>query len=538
VLLASAGLGVIAVAGSVLIRLLGSAPDTLFVTGRLISPLGYTNGEGCLFVMGFWLCMAGACSRRALLAGPAAGLATLMASLALLTQSRGTALAMLGSLIIVVALAPGRTRRVYGLILVAAGVAVASPNLLHIYDHQAASGAVPVAVGHAGGRAALLAAVAAGAAWGVLTAAWNRLRARPPLQARARRAGSWLLAVPVIAVLAVAAASASRIEHDVSNQWVAFTHLAPPGSAAAGPQARLLSGGGYRYDYWRIAWRAWVANPVLGVGAGNYPVTYYRDRATLEDIQQPHSIELQALAELGLVGMLLLAGLIGGVGWGAVRMRRRAARSRRSQALMVGGVGAFTAWLVQTSVDWMHLLPGLTAIALAAAVVLVAPRRTPPTGEQSVSRFRLGRAFVSRPALAVGASAVIVTLIVAGGSLSRQGLADLYLARAQNELNTQPAQALTDANRSLDFDSDSVETYYVKSAALAHFDQASAAVAALRTALAREPDNFVTWALLGDIAVREGRLPDARRDFVRARRLNPLDPTLIQLAQNPRSALG
>jgi cytochrome c-type biogenesis protein CcmH/NrfG len=205
---------------------------------------------------------------------------------------------------------------------------------------------------------------------------------------------------------------------------------------------------------------------------------------------------------------------------------------------MVGGVGAFTAWLVQTSVDWMHLLPGLTAIALAAAVVLVAPRRTPPTGEQSVSRFRLGRAFVSRPALAVGASAVIVTLIVAGGSLSRQGLADLYLARAQNELNTQPAQALTDANRSLDFDSDSVETYYVKSAALAHFDQASAAVAALRTALAREPDNFVTWALLGDIAVREGRPPDARRDFVRAHRLNPLDPTLIQLAQNPRSALG
>ncbi|MHB1467669.1 MAG: glycosyltransferase family 4 protein, partial [Solirubrobacteraceae bacterium] len=110
VALAAAGVGVAAVALSVLVRLLGHDPGALFLGGRLNEPLGYINGEGCLFAMGFWLCLAAAESRRALLAGPAIGLATLMASLALLSQSRGTTLAMLVALLAVMAPLPGRAR--------------------------------------------------------------------------------------------------------------------------------------------------------------------------------------------------------------------------------------------------------------------------------------------------------------------------------------------------------------------------------------------------------------------------------------------
>jgi len=131
----------------------------------------------------------------------------------------------------------------------------------------------------------------------------------------------------------------------------------------------------------------------------------------------------------------------------------------------------------------------------------------------------------------------VVTLVVAGASLSRQGLADLYRERAQNELAARPASALADANRSLDIDSDAVETYYVKAAALARFDQAAAAEAALGQALAQEPEDFVTWALLGDVAVRERRLRVARRDYTRAHRLNPRDTTLAELSRDPGSAL-
>ena len=540
VLLGAAGLGVAAVAISVLARLLGANPGTLFLVGRLNSPLGYINGEGCLFVMGFWLCFAAAETRRALTAGPAAGIATLMACLALLSQSRGTALAMLGSLIFVVALAPGRTRRVYGLLVLAAGVAAAAPEELRVYDHTVAE-SVPAGVGHAAGRSALLAALAVGAAWALLTWALELLPSRSV--SRVRRAAAWLLVIPVVLALAVAVISAHRIEHDIRDQWHAFTHLggSSPGgssSSASANQSRLLSGAGNRYDYWRIAWHVWREHPLLGVGAGNYARSYYQQRSTTEDIQQPHSIELQALSELGLVGaLLLLAGFIAGIAWGAVRMRPAARRSALTRSLMVGAVGAFTAWLVQTSVDWMQLLPGLTAIAIVAAAVMVRPRRLPrPAGATSRSSG-FGTSLTSRPALALGASAVVATLIVAGASLSRQGLADLYRERAQNELATRPASALTDANRSLDIDSDAVETYYVKAAALAHFDQAAGAEGAMRQALAHEPDNFVTWALLGDIAVRQHRLRVARRDYTRAHQLNPRDTTLAELSRDPGSAL-
>jgi O-Antigen ligase len=540
VLLGATGLGVTAVALSVLVRLLGGDPGALFLIGRLNSPLGYINGEGCLFAMGLWLWMAAAESRRALVAGPAAGMATLMACLALLSQSRGTALAMLGSLVVVVALAPGRTRRVYGLLVVAGGVALVAPDLLRIYDQHAA-GAIPVGVGHAAGRSALLSAAAVGVAWAVLTTGWDLLQSRRALASRARKAGSPLLVVALVLALAAAAGSTQRIERDVRDQWHAFTHLAEPSdggaTASTASHSRLLSGAGHRYDYWRIAWQVWRENPVLGVGAGNYARSYYERRATTEDIEQPHSIELQALSELGLVGALLLVGFIGGVGWGAVRMRSAAANSSLSRASMVGSLGAFVAWLVQASVDWMQLLPGLSAIALAGVAVLVRPRRLPGPAERDVPHARLRRALTGRSALALGASAVIVTLIVAGASLSRQGLSDVYRSRAQSELGSRPAAALTDVNRSLDIDPDSVESYYIKAAALAHFDEASAAEAALGKALALEPGNFVTWALLGDIAVRERKPKQAARNYLRAHELNPLNTPLRELALSPRAAL-
>jgi UDP-GlcNAc:undecaprenyl-phosphate/decaprenyl-phosphate GlcNAc-1-phosphate transferase len=538
VLLGATGLGVAAVAISVLVRLLGGNPGSLFLGGRLNSPLGYINGEGCLFVIGFWLCFAAAEARRALVAGPAAGMAALMACLAMLSQSRGTALAMLFALVAVVAVVPGHTRRIYGLLVVAGAVALATPELLRVYEHSA-GGPVSPATGHAAGRAALLAAIAAGVAWGLITLVWELAVASGARTPGAAKAGSWLLAIPLVLVLILAGASSRRIEHSVRSQWHAFTNLAPPSAgatASTASQSRLLSGGGNRYDYWRIAWRVWHENPILGVGAGNYPRPYYEQRATTEDIDQPHSIELQALSELGLVGFLLLACFIGGIGWGIMRTRPAAARSPLSRALMVGGLGAVAAWLAQTSVDWMHLLPGLTAIAIAAAAVLVRSRSPRPAAALSRDS-RLGSALASRPALALGASAVLVTLVVAGASLSRQGLADIYRTRAQQELEVHPASAIADANRSLDIDSDAVETYYVKAAALARFDQATAARAVLRQALQHEKNNFVTWTLLGDISLRQRQIAAAKRDYETAHELNPRDTTLRALAADPSTSL-
>ncbi len=185
----------------------------------------------------------------------------------------------------------------------------------------------------------------------------------------------------------------------------------------------------------------------------------------------------------------------------------------------------------------MQLLPGLTALALVAAVVVVWPRGRAAPARDALAQSRLKRALGGRPALALGASAVVVALIVAGASLSRQGLADLFRSRAQSELPRDRAAALDDVNRSLDIDADSVESYYLKAAALARFDQAAAAEASLASALRREPENFVTWVLLGDVAARQGRFHQAKTFYARAHALNPLNATLSRLAVNPRAGL-
>jgi tetratricopeptide (TPR) repeat protein len=142
-----------------------------------------------------------------------------------------------------------------------------------------------------------------------------------------------------------------------------------------------------------------------------------------------------------------------------------------------------------------------------------------------------------RPRLAT-ALIVAIGLATAGVSLSRQGLAEHFRVTAQRSLAERPADALRDADRSLRLDTAAVETYYVKAAALARFDEGPAARETLLAAARREPHDFVTWALLGDLAVRGGDLGQARRDYGRASELNPRDAGLREAALHPARAAG
>ncbi|MEY2534908.1 MAG: UDP-GlcNAc:undecaprenyl-phosphate/decaprenyl-phosphate GlcNAc-phosphate transferase, partial [bacterium] len=373
----AAGIGAVAV--YVLASMLGGDPSHLFISGRLDQPLGYINAQSTVFIMGFWLCFAVAERQRpAWLAGAGAGAATLMACLAILPQSRGAALAMIGSLVVVVALVPGsRVRRVFALLACAAGAIAASGPLLDVYD-TGLRGAVSADVAQRAALAAIVAAVAVGLIWGLAVTGFERLTAaRPDLAPRLLRGGVAVLAAGALLVAGVTAASAGKIENRVSEQWSAFVSLgSKPGSDPnSGATSRLASGAGARYDYWRVAWEAFKDRPLLGVGAGNYDRPYFRARRTGEDIRQPHSFPLQALSELGIVGGGLVALFVAGLGLAAWRIRAAAARSPLSATLMVAGVGVITAWLVHTSVDWLHLMPGVTAIPLAMLAVMALQRR-------------------------------------------------------------------------------------------------------------------------------------------------------------------
>src|SRR5206468_4221278 len=86
---------------------------------------------------------------------------------------------------------------------------------------------------------------------------------------------------------------------------------------------RFTSGGGYRYDLWRIALQAFGEQPLHGVGAGNYDSVFFAKRRQPQHVRQPHSIELQMLAELGVFGALSLLLFIATIVAAAIRAARR-----------------------------------------------------------------------------------------------------------------------------------------------------------------------------------------------------------------------
>jgi uncharacterized membrane protein YhaH (DUF805 family) len=532
VLLIATGAGIAIVAATILVRMLGGGALTLFLGGRLQAPLGYINGEGCVFAMACWGGIALAERREPLLAGLGAAAAVAMACLTLLSQSRGAAIATFAALIVALVAIPGFRRRALTLAGVAVGVAAAAGFVLKVYSASNAGTLTPSIV-HSAAIAILVSSAVTGLVWAGAIAAFRSIDRDQARRGLIRRAATVASIAVVAAPVLTLAVEHSRVEHTVSTQWHAFVHLSDPGSARTTGQTRLLSGAGDRYDYWRVAWNGFVAQPLAGLGAGNYPAYFFRYRRTPESIQNPHSLELQTLSELGIVGLLLLALIVVGVALGARRLRGAARSSPWARTTMVAATGAAVAWFVDSSGDWMQLLPGVMAIALVAAAVLCRARDL----DDAVPPGPVGSGTRRVPALAAVA-AVGFVLAVGGAGLARAGLVQVYLDGARGELAAHPAAAVRDAGRVLRLDAASLDAYYVKAAGYARFDKAGEARSTLMAAAREDPDNFVTWTLLGDLEVRLRNFAAARTFYKRAHFLDPRDPGLAALAADPASALG
>jgi UDP-GlcNAc:undecaprenyl-phosphate GlcNAc-1-phosphate transferase len=539
-LLTGAGIGVGVVAATVLIRMLGGDPAALFLGGRLNAPLGYINGEGAAFAMSCWFGLALAERREPLLAGLGAAATVALACLTLLSQSRGAAIASFVAVLVALAVIPGRVRRVLALAVVAAGVAAASAAVVNVYSVGEAGGVTASAAHHAA-LAILGSAALVGIAWAAAVGLGRAVENRGPDQAASLHRVATVLAILVVAApIATAVVRSATIERTVRQQWNAFVHLSDAGSSSPGAaQTRLFSGAGNRYDYWRIAWHAFTAHPLVGVGAGNYAESYYRDRQTLEAIENPHSLELQTLSELGLIGALLLTLALAGVAVGAARMRRLAQTSLRVRATMVAALGATIVWLVDTSGDWMHLIPGVTAIAILSVAAICQAGALDPAPADHVRPPGDAAASAPRRSIAVliGAGAVAFVLAISGACLLRAALVRVYLHDARAELSSHPTKAITDAGRALRLDGGNLDAYYVKAAGQARLNEAPASRATLRSAAAEDPENFVTWTLLGDLEVRLHNFGAASAFYGRAHALDPHDPTIAALAAHPENAL-
>ncbi|HEU5143129.1 MAG TPA: O-antigen ligase family protein [Solirubrobacterales bacterium] len=482
-----------------------------FLAGRLDDPIGYRNGTAALFAFAAWPLVTLA-ARRGVASGlRAAAFAALvlLLGLAFLTQSRGLLLGLAGGGVASLAIGPDRLRRAWLALAAAGAIAIASGPLLEPY-HASGSGTGIAPESDIATAAAVLALLATVAFLVSLLAFVfdNGLRA-----SRAARRLRPVAAAGLVALVAgVAVVGLVRIGDPVSyagDKWDEFT--AVESSASGGTRLGTVSGP--RYDIWRVALDQFEEAPLAGAGEGNFHLAYYRERRTDRNLADAHSLPLRLLAETGLIGSALFALWLVATAVAIAARARRADASERAWTAGMAAAGAVV--LVQSSVDWLWLIPALFGLAVLS---LGLAAREDDDGFEPLPPRPLPR----------GAAAVALLIaIVSVGALFMSGL---YVRKARQEAFTSPQAALSSARTAERLNPVSVTPLYLQASALETQGSRGAARRALREALELEPGNFVTWGLLGDLETRAGDEQAARRYYRHALALNPLDVGLQELS--------
>jgi O-antigen ligase len=123
--------------------------------------------------------------------------------------------------------------------------------------------------------------------------------------------------------------------------------------------------------YYHVAWREFLAHPLLGSGAGTFGRYWllWGPVAQWGGALDAHSLYLETLAELGPVGLCLLAVFL------LYPLRRMV--THRALPFVPAAAGATVACYVHAGLDWDWELPAVVVagLACAAAVAFAEPER-------------------------------------------------------------------------------------------------------------------------------------------------------------------
>jgi O-antigen ligase len=115
-------------------------------------------------------------------------------------------------------------------------------------------------------------------------------------------------------------------------------------------------------------------------------VEWLRWRSVAEGAQDAHSLELQTLAELGVVGAALLLSVLAGIALAARRSLRAATAT--APAATAGLIAALVTYLAHSPLDWDWQMPAVTLIATALAGAVIAAAEPAADDAQSASAMR------------------------------------------------------------------------------------------------------------------------------------------------------
>lgn len=485
-------------------------PTGFYATARLAYPLNYSDATGEFAALGLPLLLYVATEARTL-AGRAfaAGALPIVVLCVGLTVSRGGILAAVVGVLVFFCVAPDRLPRLATGIVAAAGSAVVMYAVLRrplVRDANLSSGAPLASQQHAMLAIVLLACagvalVQAGITLGVRHGVWPEWLVVP--RRRARIAVAVALAVVVAVVIAGIAAG---VDHRL---WQQFKQPNPP--VGGNPYSRLLSiSGSHRYQYWVAAIHAFESSPWKGIGPGTFEFYWAQHNSLGEFVVNAHSLYVETLAELGIVGLLLVGGLVLFVlaaGW--LRAYRATPTIRSQIAAAVAGFAGFAA---AASFDWVWQIAVIPLIGLLLAAGALVNLR------DGVRMHSARRLVLTRIALALGALPALVAIVIplaqtlqvqASQAADRAGQYEAALSDAVSAQRVEPQAATPRLQRAL---------------ILEQLGDIAGAAQAVAQAAAREPTNWRIWLVASRIATEGDRPRVALADYERARQLNPTSP--------------
>lgn len=329
--------------------------------GRLYQPIGYWNALGAYASVGVLLAL-GFAARGGMVVRMLAAAALLpLAPVVYLTFSRGALISLVVGLVVMVAL---DRRRLQLIAAMAAGSVGAVGAILAVHAHPALTifqrqfGPQRTQGAQTAARLVALVPLTLGAA-----ALFAGLEARISVPARVRTlAGACVVLTACLAVAAGVHRYGSPVG-PVRDAISTFNKPAPtfPGGDLNRRFASLSLNG--RAVFWKAAWNQFTVHPLIGSGGATFHKYWMAHRPVKVLVYNAHTLELETMAELGVVGLVIVLAAIFAPIWAGIRSR--------AHPLAAAVTAAYVAFMVESSGDWTWQLPGATIAALACAAVAV-----------------------------------------------------------------------------------------------------------------------------------------------------------------------
>ncbi|MGI8660164.1 MAG: O-antigen ligase family protein [Thermoleophilaceae bacterium] len=473
---------------------------------RLSYPVTYWNALGLLVALGALACIALTTSERAPRAArvlTAAATPALLATL-LLTFSRGAIVLLPIGIVLYAVLARPRGLGT-GLLATVLPSAVA---LLFTYraDLLATEGfdsPAAIAQGHELALVLAACAVAAGGLRALLV----------PLDARERTPGitpSSQSAKAVVAAATLVAVLVATVAFDVpasaERQWDRFVAGGSVSQANRDTRSRLTDASNNgRLEHWKVTLDAFERDRIVGNGAGTYQLLWAREKPYDFPVNDGHSLYVEVLGELGIVGLALLGGALLALLVGAGRRSSRPPRHLRAAVIALAAI-----WLVRAGVDWDWEMPVVTLWLFALGGMAVAGTRRAGDQRAAPAPFRLVRVVAALGVLVLAVTPAVTVM-------SQVRLDDAVAAFERGDCSA----AIDSALGSIDALRLRAEPYTIIGYCDIRRGETDLALQAMRNAVERDPGNWETH--YGLALVRAAAGLDPRTQAATALRLNPLE---------------